>query len=284
MNARISPDLARHGILAIRGIRHATTAAAKPAAGKPAAAKRAAAPREETDSDLGRQIYVYNHLQKNHVVYSLTKAMKNNKAISQLPFNGKKTVPRALRKDLWHPLATISFAPGSSAIGLSAYQKLREYRRRHELEWDDSLMRDTEGKLIPKKKRGRQLNDQKANSIADMAAVLGRLAQTPVIDAERIGIHGEGTGERVEVRWGQLPDAEFASSWTENVVHDQLEMHINHRDREKVWGLKKHLTEEREAKQKRREKTAKRVEKRDVWLARKKAALGEGAEPEKVVL
>lgn len=139
-------------------------------------------------------------------------------------------------------------------------------------------MRDSEGKLIPKKKRGRQLMDQKANSIADMAAVLGRLAAAPVTDAERIGIQGEGTGERVEVRWGQMPDAEFAKSWTENVVHDQLEVARNHRDLEKVWGLKKKLDEEKAEKLRKKEKTAKRVAKRDVWLERTKTKGGEGEE------
>lgn len=48
------------------------------------------------------------------------------------------------------------------------FQKLREFRKRHELEWEDPEM-----KKMDKKERGKVLNDQKGNSIADMAAVLG---------------------------------------------------------------------------------------------------------------
>jgi Transcriptional regulation of mitochondrial recombination len=68
MNARSTTDLARHAILpiggvryaiyTIRGARHASTAPIPP------------------PLEYGRQIFVYNHLQKNHVVYSLTRALK----------------------------------------------------------------------------------------------------------------------------------------------------------------------------------------------------------------
>ncbi|KAF4637904.1 hypothetical protein G7Y89_g175 [Cudoniella acicularis] len=241
MNVRSTRDLARHAIALARGARHATTAAQPNSSSQTGAG---------VEPEYGQQIYVYNHLQKNHVVYSLTKALKNNKAIKQLPFNGKQTVPRALRKDLWHPLATISFPSGSGEIGLSAYQKLREYRKRHELEWDDSIMKNKDGKFLPKHKRARQLCDQKANSVADMAAVLGRLAEQKFED--KIGIKGEGTGAVVNVKWNDLLDAEFAETWSDNVVHDKLESHTNHRDFNKVWGLKKHIMGEREMKQRRR--------------------------------
>ena len=58
MNVRPTTDLARHAILVIRGARHASTAPELP------------------KLELGRQIFVYNHLQRNHVVYSLTKTLK----------------------------------------------------------------------------------------------------------------------------------------------------------------------------------------------------------------
>lgn len=34
-----------------------------------------------------------------------------------------------------------------------------------------------------------------------------------------IGLKGEGTGEKVEVLWNDLNDAEFAETWSENIEH-----------------------------------------------------------------
>ncbi|KAL2074600.1 hypothetical protein VTL71DRAFT_8378 [Oculimacula yallundae] len=207
----------------------------------------------------GQQIFVFNHLQKNHVVYSLTRSMNNNAALAQLPFNGKKSVPTALRKDLWHPFAQIRFPPGAGTIGLSAFQKLREYRKRHELEWGNEILLDKDNKVRSLKERGKALCDQKANSVADMAAVLGRLAELeplpeakpkkevprrgqPGYDAEvwakekearrvaeeekakrrkrvNIGLIGDGSGTQVEILWGNMQDAEFAHEWGPNVQH-----------------------------------------------------------------
>ncbi|TVY88683.1 Uncharacterized protein LAWI1_G007605 [Lachnellula willkommii] len=233
MNVRPTTDLARHALLTIRGARHASTVPETP------------------KLELGRQIFVYNHLQKNHVVYSLTKALKNNKSLRQLPFNGKKSVPRALRKDHWTPLATLTFP--SPPIGISAFQRLREFRRRHELEWtkarlfpDEKELKDYEAgidvesaknKRITEKQRGkkksrerrkmtgRKLMDQKPNSVADMAFVLGRLDAVKVgtEKGSRLGLHGEGTGAQVEVLWNDLLDAEYAETWSANVVHGQMQ-------------------------------------------------------------
>lgn len=186
-----------------------------------------------------------------------------------MPYNGKKTVPAALRKDLWSPLATISFPPGSQSIGLSTFQKLREYKRLHELQWDDSLMKDEEGKFIPKSKRGRQINDQKANVVADMATVLGKIG-TP--EGEAIGLKGNLVPETpVEVKWTNVLDAEFAETWSSNVVHDTLIWDKNHRD---LSGAK--LTQEEKGERNRAywaELERKRVEYH--------ASKGEEAPPEK---
>jgi hypothetical protein len=121
----------------------------------------------------------------------------------------------------------ISFPRGAAPAGLSAFQKLREYRRLHELSWDESLRTDKDGKIITRKERGRKLCDQKANSVADIAAVLGKIG-TP--EGEEIGLKGlevEGDGSaaaaQVEVKWSDLLDAQFAESWSENVIHDKLE-------------------------------------------------------------
>lgn len=104
------------------------------------------------------------------------------------------------------------------------------------------------GTLYPTKKRGRVLMDQKANSVADLAAVLLIQEKGPdpkkVEDAERkmkrvekkrmmhgkdsvkttpVDLAKEMPGvEGVMVRWANLLDAEYAEYWPEAVVHDDL--------------------------------------------------------------
>ncbi|EEY20651.1 conserved hypothetical protein [Verticillium alfalfae VaMs.102] len=105
----------------------------------------------------------------------------SNHALKQLPFIAKKSTPAKLRKDLWRPMALIQFPAGAGTAGQSAFQKLREYRRRHELEWgDEKLYRTKEdaatGRLVrstrTRKERGFAIHEQRENAIADMAAVL----------------------------------------------------------------------------------------------------------------
>ncbi|EHK98051.1 hypothetical protein M7I_6099 [Glarea lozoyensis 74030] len=232
MNIQSSSRIARRAILCIRGARHNATATTPPAANltdvattaspseipitsselqptpeAPAASK----PVPEPTGERGQTIYVFRQVQWNQVVYSLQKSMKNNHALKQLPYNGKKTVPAALRKDLWTPLAAISFP--TALHGRSAYQKLREYAKRHALEWEPhSLNVTSAGIPVPKQKRGRLLNDQKANSIADLAPAIGN----------RLGLYDESQGAVVGVRWADIADANFAKSWSSNVVHNTL--------------------------------------------------------------
>ena len=95
--------------------------------------------------------------------------------MKQLPFLGKQTKPAALRKDLWRPLAAVTFPSGSQ--GLTAYRELREYRKRHEHEWDYEEL-GARSRLDA----GRKLMDQRANSIADLAAVLIRQERLAKMD------------------------------------------------------------------------------------------------------
>ncbi|PQE13196.1 transcriptional regulation of mitochondrial recombination domain-containing protein [Rutstroemia sp. NJR-2017a BBW] len=232
MSVRSFSDAARNCMngSTARGVRYASSVAANKS-GRP---------------EHGEQIYVYNHLQTNQVVYSLTKSLKNNASLAQLPYNGKKTVPAALRKDHWSPLALITFPPGTSAAGLTAYQKLREYRKLHELSWDPSspVFQDKDGKPLNRILRGRKLNDQKANSVADIAAVLESIRE----GNEKIGLKGIGEGKNVEVKWRDLNDAEWAEKWSEAVVHDVWEWRENNREPEKVRPydrmIAKHAEEE----------------------------------------
>ena len=82
------------------------------------------------------------------------------------------------------------------------------------------------------KSRGRVLMDQKANTVADLAAVLLQ-QERPVVEkaggrAGRKKLKGGaepnvlGTVEGVRIRWAHLLDAEFAATWPEAVVHDVL--------------------------------------------------------------
>ncbi|KAI9672438.1 MAG: hypothetical protein M1829_004517 [Trizodia sp. TS-e1964] len=211
---------------------------------------------------LGQHIFAYNNLRTNQVIYSLTRSLKNNASLRQMPFLGKKSVPASLRKDLWQPFATLSFPWPDQ--GLKAFHKLREYRMAHEFSSPDSLFASTTqpGSLIPKKERGKLLMNQKANSIADMAAVLlardtalatalareeqaaledgalkkvprggrsrkerrltGGAVQVPAKGKEEVLRERELQRQPVTIRWANLLDAEFAEKWPESVLHDVL--------------------------------------------------------------
>ncbi|KAI9646060.1 hypothetical protein NHQ30_005498 [Ciborinia camelliae] len=277
------------------GVRYASTASVSVTARQP-----------PNRPQHGEQIYVYTHLQTNQVVYSLTKGMDNTASLSQLPYNGKKTRPAALRKDHWHPMAQITFPPGASSSGLSAFQKLREYRKRHELSWDPSspLFKrvpspgETEAQKskthLTSKLRARKINDQKANTVADMAAVLKDIRY----GSERIGLEGIGKEGVVEVKWSNISDASYAgegpSIWGDAVLHDVLPWDRNNRDilkkqalsteKQAEWkaarALQKAATEEKKAKNReenerymrlREEKWARHVE-----LMEKHRAMGKG--------
>jgi len=195
----------------------------------------------------GRDIYVYSHLQTKQVVYSLqqnvkvrslspspsppfpartlTPPPKNNKALRQLPYNGKKTIPAALRKDLWSPLARISFPAGAAQAGLDAFRMLREYRKLHESQWPAALALDDKGQPLKRRLRGRKLCDQRANSIADIAAALAKVTRPREAAGEEPAREAVGA----TVRWSDIFDAEFAESWPETVVHDKWAVTRNHR-------------------------------------------------------
>ncbi|KAH0544360.1 hypothetical protein FGG08_001501 [Glutinoglossum americanum] len=199
-------------------------------------------------AELGRHIFVYNNIRTSQVIYSLTRTLRNNASLRQLPFLGKKTVPAALRKDLWQPFATISFP--SPFQGLKALHKLREYRKLHELSYPLELIKGENGRLLGKKARGKILMNQKENSVADIAAVLmGQEGDLEKALKEREALHVKGDKrpmpkrgiikksqkleakiaeleraktEPVNIKWANILDAEFAESWPERVIHDGL--------------------------------------------------------------
>ncbi|KAA8652695.1 hypothetical protein EYZ11_007962 [Aspergillus tanneri] len=143
----------------------------------------------------GKNIFVYHNMRTNQVVYSLTRYLEKNNVLRQLVYHGKKTVPATLRKDMWVPYYSVHFH--DSKIGLRAYHLLREFAMQRQLSppremititekfLDQKRPRDPEeaekfnekyegkvGWLMEKKDRARALMDQKATSVADVAAVL----------------------------------------------------------------------------------------------------------------
>ncbi|KAI0480386.1 transcriptional regulation of mitochondrial recombination-domain-containing protein [Xylariaceae sp. FL0804] len=147
----------------------------------------------------GEQIFVYHHILDGLTVYSHTRALNHNRALRQIPFNGKKLRPARLRKDYWRPLALVQFPPGAGEVGRSVYQRLRECRRLHELSWDYAgrEARDpSTGATRTRHERGRQLNDQRANAVADLAAVLA----------------GLGKGNKIRAALSGLPDPDAAAA------------------------------------------------------------------------
>ena len=155
---------------------------------------------------------------------------QNNKAMRQIPFNGKKLKPVSLRKDYWRPMAMVQFPSGLGVVGRSVFQKLREFRKLHELAWDND-----EYLKLSKHDRGVALNDQKANTVADVATVLGGAGKgnkiwevEPTAGQERREGEGEeskqahGTQGKLHsatVFWANAQDQGYAASWPSNVTH-----------------------------------------------------------------
>lgn len=110
-------------------------------------------------------------------------------------YHGKKTVPAEFRRDIWVPYYSVHF--GDARLGLRAYQLLREFSMQRQLSPPAEMITVTEeflatkrprdpvgaeeydkqhkkriGQPMEKKERARVLMDQKATSVADIAAVL----------------------------------------------------------------------------------------------------------------
>ncbi|KAL2845584.1 transcriptional regulation of mitochondrial recombination-domain-containing protein, partial [Aspergillus pseudodeflectus] len=143
----------------------------------------------------GKNIFVYHNIRTNQVVYSLTRYLEKNNVLKQLIYHGKKTVPATLRKDMWAPYYSVHFQ--DSKVGLRAFHLLREFSKQRQLDPPREMITITEkylnqkrprdptkakefdekyadklGWLMEKKDRARAVMDQKATSVADIAAVI----------------------------------------------------------------------------------------------------------------
>jgi Transcriptional regulation of mitochondrial recombination len=159
--------------------------------------------------------------------------LKSPQIMPQLLNHGKKTVPAALRRDVWRPYFAVHFpetAAGARA-GLAAYRRLREFTMRRQLDPPPDYLITTEedyekakraagdpadvrerqidgklklpmiGQRLPKKLRAKKLMDQRATSVADLSFVLA-LAQRELPGLEhKVKISPE---ERDRVKRAQL--------------------------------------------------------------------------------
>ncbi|ETS80455.1 hypothetical protein PFICI_07984 [Pestalotiopsis fici W106-1] len=189
----------------------------------------------------GEKIWLFSHLVDGLTVYSHSPVLKANKALRQLPFNGKKLKPSKMRKDYWRPMALIQFPEGMGHIGRSVFHIMREFRMQHDLAWSDKyLVHAKSHRTLTRLERGERLNTaQKPNAIADMAAVLGGLGRgnkmwLPVVEGVTDLVETSGatrTNEesgsteallRTTVFWADKLDKNFAQEWPANVSHYEL--------------------------------------------------------------
>ncbi|OAQ68134.1 transcriptional regulation of mitochondrial recombination domain-containing protein [Pochonia chlamydosporia 170] len=195
----------------------------------------------------GEKIWVFRHRRSDQIVYSFDERLDGFHALKQMPFNGKKTKPAKLRKDYWSPMAMIKFPEGQGAIGRSVYQKLRELKHLHEVNWDDEFRYKSadEFTAVDKKKiadekakgndyrpvrskseRGVALNAQRTNSIADMAAVLAGQGHGNAVAGAGEATDGQNELVQVSISWANDQDKEYAESWSKNVTHGLFEQPV----------------------------------------------------------
>ncbi|KAI5367838.1 Putative mitochondrial recombination protein [Septoria linicola] len=146
----------------------------------------------------GQTIYAYCNIRTNQVLYSLERTLRQSH-LTQLADVGANNNPPKLRKDIWRPLFTVSLP--DQRQGLDVFKSLREYRMLHETNWEltkeittpytekqiEALKKKLEDRGGSKKEtvfdvikrqkqkmRVKMVMDQKANSVADLAAILLR--------------------------------------------------------------------------------------------------------------
>ncbi|KAL1987359.1 hypothetical protein VTN96DRAFT_4075 [Rasamsonia emersonii] len=204
----------------------------------------------------GKNIFVYNNIRTNQVVYSLTRYLEKNNVLSQMVFHGKKTVPATLRKDMWVPYYSVHF--NDAKVGLRAYHLLREFSMQRQLSPPREMITITEeflerkrpkdpieaekfdkefrpklGWMMDKKQRARVLMDQKATSVADIAAVL-RIQEEEIKNGFADGKRGYLTRTARKRRRAALRKedevsaraAERVAKFEEMISNDQVEYKI----------------------------------------------------------
>ncbi|KAF1819962.1 uncharacterized protein K489DRAFT_62867 [Dissoconium aciculare CBS 342.82] len=166
--------------------------------------------RPKREDVVGRHIYAFVKNRTNQVLYSFSRTLRPQD-LKQLPDAGANNTPPSLRKDEWRPLWTVSIpgTPTTSRINQELITKLRDYRMLHELCWempesitkpfDEEEIKQMKDKLKrrggskkesvydvikhkKKKLRAQMVMDQKANSVADLAAGLLQISDQEASD------------------------------------------------------------------------------------------------------
>ncbi|KAH6654191.1 transcriptional regulation of mitochondrial recombination-domain-containing protein [Truncatella angustata] len=189
----------------------------------------------------GEKIWIFGNFVNGMTVYSHSPVLKANKALRQIPFVSKKLKPSKIRKDYWLPMAMIQFPEGMGHIGRSVFHIMREFRMQHDLAWGDNMLQDDEtNRMLTKHERGEKIYEhQKANAVADMAAVLGGLGKgnkmwLPVLQGaeDLVDTSGEtrtdeqtGSTEgllKTQIFWKNELDKNYAKAWPVNVSHSSF--------------------------------------------------------------
>lgn len=172
-------------------------------------------------------------------------------------YHGKKTVPAEIRRDMWVPYYSVHF--GDARLGLRAYQLLREFSKQRQLappremitvseaflaqkrprdpvgaEEFDKINLKRIGCTMEKKERARVLMDQKATSVADIAAVLG-IQQQELADGILDKEHQRGHLTRKALKRRREASQSQAAKAEENSARvSALEEHLSKRSGQQV--------------------------------------------------
>ncbi|KAF2102697.1 hypothetical protein NA57DRAFT_71684 [Rhizodiscina lignyota] len=205
------------------------------------------------DMEYGRHIYIFNHLVTNQVVYSFTQELKES-SLKQLTFVGKKSVSSHLRPDLWSCLAIVTFP--TQYQGREAYRQLREFRMMHEYCWKKP---EDDTPLPRKSLRIRLLQNQKANSVADLAAVLEIQSRKGEEQRKLWREHWEDE----EIRVARLE--QIAKGEGEMKLKPELEAKLKAREDE-IAALRRQMEDQDENQRKLTNREIKRLETRQAML------------------
>ncbi|KAI0180403.1 transcriptional regulation of mitochondrial recombination-domain-containing protein [Hypoxylon sp. FL1284] len=180
---------------------------------------------------IGQQIWIYAHFLEGLTIYSHTPTFAaGKKRREQISFNGKKVSPAKLRKDYWRPLALVQFPENHEHVGRSVYMLLRECQKLHQLSWGDDMLYNDKGATLTRHERGHKLNNQRANTVADLAAVLGGLGkgskiwktyipeETPALDTTKKGSAEEVVTKKANGEESSNKEINEEASSTQEVV------------------------------------------------------------------
>lgn len=204
---------------------------------------------------LGMNIYAYRHIQTGQVVYSLTNNMDNNKIMKQLIFHGKKTVPAALRRDVWRPYFQVRLprTDAGAAKGMGIYQDLLEMSRWRQFDppremkvikadeiptYENVRPSKVVGAIAPQPTIARRLMYQERHAVADLSAVLTRWNRLMVPKSPK------SKEERMAIKSGEK-EQEYIPAWT---PREKMQKSKEKREREMqhMSERKRHFEAEKE--------------------------------------